>query len=79
MDKARAHLERARKVADASEVTEREKLYVDAFYSWMAGDLPRAYADFKRVPPPLPLRVVSCRAGVCRVVSCWCVSCRVWC
>jgi hypothetical protein len=67
MDKARAHLERARKVADASEVTEREKLYVDAFNSWMAGDLPRAYADFKRVLYPC----VSCRVMPC--VSC--VSC----
>jgi hypothetical protein len=49
MDKAKEHLKRAREVADASEVTEREKLYVDAFNSWMAGDLQRAYGDFKHV------------------------------
>jgi tetratricopeptide (TPR) repeat protein len=63
MDKARAHLERARKVADASEVTEREKLYVDAFYSWMAGDLPRAYADFKRITELYPMDLFALKRG----------------
>lgn len=49
MEKAKEHLKRAREVADKSDVTEREKLYIDAFNSWMSGDLHRAYGNFKKV------------------------------
>jgi hypothetical protein len=59
MHKAKAHLKRAREIADSTDVTEREKLYVDAFNSWMGGDLHRAYNDFKKAPLPATNKYIN--------------------
>jgi len=65
VERAKEHLKRARHIVESQHnaVGEREKLYVEAFCSWMNGDLQQAFDVFKKITELFPSDLVALKRG----------------